>query len=238
MKAVIMAAGPGTRINRKSGKPKCTLHIFDGKPLILYTVEILRSLDVNDIIVVSGYGHEILEGALAGTDVVIKYNPFFGVANSIGSAWFGDDLYTGGEDVLLINGDSFYEKSLFHEMINDRNSPLLLVDKAGREDADVKVLIRDGIATKYGKNIDGPVDAESTDLIKLNAEHALVFRNKIREMLDSNHYEEYWEAVVFNLPDIPVVTKDVEGVFWGEIDDIDDYERIIDYTTSKEVSFG
>ena len=237
MKAVIMAAGIAKRISRKSGKPKCTLHIFDGKPLILYTVEILRSLDVNEIIVVSGYGHEILEDVLDGTGVVIKYNPFFGVANSIGSAWFGRDLYTGGEDVLLINGDSFYEKSLFHAMINDSNSPLLLVDKATNEDADVKVFIRDGIVTRYGKNIEGPVDAESTDLIKLNAEHALLFGKKLKEMLASMYYDEYWEAVVFKLTNVPVITKDVEGVFWGEIDDIDDYEKIIDYTTSKEIKF-
>lgn len=234
MNAVIVAAGFSTRINRDiGGKPKCTLRVLDGIPLILYTVETLRALKVNEIIVVSGYGHEVLEKVLEGRGATIKYNPFFGVSNSIGSAWFGNDLYDCGEDILIINGDSFYEKSLFQMMIDSNDSPLLLVDRAAKDDADVKVIIRDGIATSYGKNLEEPVDAESADLIKLNTEHAVLFGKKLRDMLACGQYDEYWETVVFNLENVPVVSVDVAGVFWGEIDDIEDYERIVEYTRTR-----
>ena len=223
-----------TRISRDiGGKPKSTLRVLDGIPLILYTVETLRALGVNEIIVVSGHRHDVLEKVLLGSGVTIKYNPFFGISNSIGSAWFGNDLYDCDEDTLIINGDSFYEKSLVQTMIDSKDSPLLLVDRAAKDDADVKVAIHDGIATSYGKSLDEPVDAESTDLIKLNAEHAALFGEKLRDMLASGQHDEYWEAVVFNLENIPVFTVDVVGVFWGEIDDIEDYERIVEYSRTR-----
>ena len=53
MNALILAAGRGTRISRYlEGNPKCTVDI-GGKPLIKYTIELLKSKGIKKIIIMT-----------------------------------------------------------------------------------------------------------------------------------------------------------------------------------------
>ena len=59
MKAIIVAAGPGSRLVPLTDvKPKCLLEI-NGKSIIQRTLEVLRQYGVNDIVVVRGYKKEM-----------------------------------------------------------------------------------------------------------------------------------------------------------------------------------
>ena len=62
MKAILMAAGKGTRISRHiDGKPKCTVDLGYGTPLVNYTVELLKKNRIDDIILVLGYCGDIIK---------------------------------------------------------------------------------------------------------------------------------------------------------------------------------
>ena len=64
MKALILAAGRGTRISRYlSGNPKCTVDI-GGEKLIQYTVSTLLRKGVSEIALVLGYRQEVIREAL------------------------------------------------------------------------------------------------------------------------------------------------------------------------------
>ena len=90
MKAIIMAAGVGSRISRHVNKPKSLLEI-EGKPLLLRTVEMLQKNKIEPM-VIAGYEHQQIEKVLAPTGVQIRYNPFYRVTNSLGSLWFASDF--------------------------------------------------------------------------------------------------------------------------------------------------
>lgn len=58
MKAIIIAAGPATRLRPLTDDlPKCMLKI-KGKPIIQNTIELFRKKGVNDISVIRGYKKE------------------------------------------------------------------------------------------------------------------------------------------------------------------------------------
>ena len=77
MKALILAAGRGTRISRYlGGNPKCTVNI-GGMPLIRYTVDLLQSFGITDIGIVLGYNKQSVRDALRGYNVSFFENPFF-----------------------------------------------------------------------------------------------------------------------------------------------------------------
>ncbi|MDA3899859.1 MAG: NTP transferase domain-containing protein [Spirochaetes bacterium] len=61
MRAIILAAGKGVRMN--SSLPK-VLHAIKGKPLAQYVVDSLRSISVESVSVVVGYGAEKVKDAL------------------------------------------------------------------------------------------------------------------------------------------------------------------------------
>ena len=76
MKALLMAAGVGTRISRYlNGIPKCCVTINDDS-LIKYTVDMLKKKGIDDIAIVTGYKEEYILKQLEGYRYTHFQNPF------------------------------------------------------------------------------------------------------------------------------------------------------------------
>ena len=117
MRAVIMAAGVGSRISRNIDRPKSLLEI-EGKSILRRTVEMLRANNIEPC-VVAGYMHEQIEENLKDLDVKIFLNPFYKVTNSLGSLWFARDFIKKDEPLLLANADVFWEEELLNKLLDD-----------------------------------------------------------------------------------------------------------------------
>ena len=60
MKAIILAAGRGSRMNNISlEKPKCLVEIF-GQTLLNFQLSAMRKSGIDDIAIVTGYKREML----------------------------------------------------------------------------------------------------------------------------------------------------------------------------------
>lgn len=228
MKALIFAAGRGTRISRYlSGEPKCTVTVGDEK-LIHYTVRMLKEKGVEDITLIVGYNHECIRRALSDMDVNFVYNPFFDVTNSIGSAWFARDIF-GGDDMLFMNGDVFMEEKLIDQLVAFKNSgPVMFSDETRKEEADYKFYYKDGKLIDYGKELTGErITGEYIGVAVINKEFMPEFKSQLEYMISNQQHNVWWENVLYTLSDkkdIKVVN--VAPLFWAEVDYIEDYERI------------
>lgn len=228
MKALIFAAGRGTRISRYlSGAPKCTVTV-GGEKLIHYTVRMLKSKGVKDITLIVGYEHQCVRNALSDMDVNFVYNPFFDVTNSIGSAWFARDNF-GGDDMLLMNGDVFMEEKLIDELVNFKNSgPVMFSDETRKEEADYKFYYENGKLIDYGKELKGDrITGEYIGVAVINKEFMDDFKAQLEYMISNQQHSVWWENVLYTLSDkkdIKIVN--VDPLFWAEVDYIEDYERI------------
>lgn len=228
MKAVIFAAGRGTRISRHlSGEPKCTVEV-NGEPLIRYTVRMLEKYGVDDITVVVGYSRNYVIRALEGLRVDFRYNPFFDVTNSIGSAWFAEDKLE-GDDLLLMNGDVFMEEALIEKMVSYKNNaPTMFSDETRKEEADYKFYYENGRLIDYGKELTGDrITGEYIGVAIINKDFADTFRRHLNEMISKQQHSVWWENVLYSLSDkTDIHIVDVSGSFWAEVDYIEDYQRI------------
>ena len=92
MRALILAAGRGTRISRYlSGKPKCTVDI-GGITLIENTINKLKESGIKNIALIVGYNQNEIRKVLENYEVEFYYNPFYDVTNSAASAWFAKEF--------------------------------------------------------------------------------------------------------------------------------------------------
>ena len=103
MKAIILAAGLGTRF--KSKKPK-VLHEILGKPMLWYVITNVKNGRIEDIAVVVGHGAEEVKKQFESEGVKFFHqkNPKGGTADAVLSAKDFFSSYDGY--VLIINGDS------------------------------------------------------------------------------------------------------------------------------------
>ena len=228
MKVFILAAGRGTRISRfLSGKPKCTVEI-GGIPLIRYTVELLKSRGIKDIAISLGYRADVIKEVLKGCGVTYYINPFYDVTNSIASAWFAKDFLT-GDDILIMNGDVYLEAALLDRILEEQGSPVMYADESRRETADYKFFYEDGILRKYGKELAGDyITGEYIGIGRFSKDFMPDFLRRMEEMIGRQEHQVWWENVVYSMcSERPVYVKDVGGMFWAEVDYIEDYDRIL-----------
>ncbi|MBR4966179.1 MAG: phosphocholine cytidylyltransferase family protein, partial [Lachnospiraceae bacterium] len=183
MKALLLAAGRGTRISRYlQGNPKCTVDIA-GTPLLIYTINMLKKKGITDIAIVTGYRHEVIEELVAGENVKIYYNPFYDVTNSTASAWFAKDFLK-NDDVMIMNADVFCEEVIYDKLLTLKESPVMLADSTRKEDADYKFYYENNRLIKYGKELTGDdITGEYVGIAKFDKSFVPIFLNKMEEMI-------------------------------------------------------
>ncbi|MGM9979573.1 MAG: sugar phosphate nucleotidyltransferase [Clostridium sp.] len=243
MRALILAAGRGTRISRYlSGRPKCTVDIGGGITLIENTIRQLKGMGIHDIGIILGYNQGVIREVLKEEqDIKFYYNPFFDVTNSIASAWFAKDFITNEDDIMIMNGDVFVDDSLLEIIKGETLSPVLFCDETRKEEADYKFYYEDNKLLKYGKELEGDdITAEYIGIAKIGKEFINTFKNKLEDMISKQQHYLWWENALYELSkEKDIYVRDVEGRFWAEVDYMEDYERILkfrDYNIKFDIS--
>ncbi len=237
MKAFLLAAGKGSRISKNIPNiPKCTLDV-GGKPLIRKTVEMLLENGI-DVTVIVGYRYREIIRVLEGCPVHIVHNPFYDVTNSIGSLWMAENLgLFSEEDTIIANGDFFWSQEILDFM--KRKVPegdvYMLGDSNRVLDGDYFFGTENGYLKRYGKELTVEErDCEYVGIAYVSAAFIPVFLKRLNEMIDEQCHGKWWEDAIYSLSDVhPIPVKDIAGMFWAEVDFIEDYRRILDYVREK-----
>ena len=100
LKAVIVAAGKAERLQPLTNDtPKCLLPI-NGRPLIEYSLEVLKQNGIHQIGFVVGYLKDKLPEIL-GSQYAYIFNPFYAMTNNMASLWFAKD-FIGDNDFIYL----------------------------------------------------------------------------------------------------------------------------------------
>lgn len=234
MKAILLAAGKGSRISRNiKSIPKSTLEI-NNIPLIRRNVVMLLERGI-EVIVCVGYQKERIYEVLYDLPVKYYYNPFFKVTNSIASLWFAKEELN--DDVLIINADVYFGENILESIICDNRNCVLMTDIKRIEQGDYFFKLKQGCICKYGKEL--PIEDRSCEYVgigKIRSSFIKKFKNRMNLLIESGQYDLWWENIIYSISDEErIETLDVNGEFWAEIDYFDDYERILSHVHKGEI---
>lgn len=238
MKAILLAAGKGTRISRMvKAVSKSTLPI-NGVPLISRTVDMLIG-EGFEVVVCVGYQQEVIKDVLKDKPVTYYYNPFYDVTNSIASLWFAQNELKTNEDTIILNADVYFSKDILNMLMEDDREVVLMVDKTRTATGDYFFSTTDsGCVKEYGKEL--PLQkrkCEYVGMAKIKSEFIDKFKERMNKLIGSQQHNLWWENVIYSFADNnerDIFTKDVEGRFWSEIDYFDDYERILNHLSEND----
>ena len=229
MKAILLAGGRGTRISRFIGEsPKCTLDI-GGISLIRNTVELLLRNKI-DVSIVVGYNKEMVINSLEGLNVKYYYNPFYDVTNSIASLWFARKELS-GDDVIVANADVFWEQDMLNIILEDEQEQVMLMDTS--RDMDYLFKCQGTKLIDHGKELK-ECTGEYVGIAKLKKDFLNKFNGRLESLIEKQNHNLWWENVLYSFIDeFDVNVVDINGLFWSEIDFIEDYNRIVEYREQK-----
>lgn len=225
MQAVILSAGQGRRLlPLTADRPKCLVDLH-GKTLLQWQLDALLAAGVGPITVVTGYASEAVEAVIAshyaGRPVQVQFNPFFQVADNLGSCWIARAAFAG--ELLLLNGDTVFEPAVVQRLLAAPAAPIrLAIDrKASYDDDDMKVIVDGERLLRIGKQLPvDAVDAESIGMLRFSADGARRFQAAVESALREPDGLRWWYlSVIDRLADEGLVmTCSIEGLRWAEVD--------------------
>ena len=232
-KAIILSAGQGSRLGHLTDdRPKCLIE-FNGRTLLDRQLDALAANGVEQAVVVTGFRDDQIEAALArrgnsGPQVRTVYNPFYKVADNLGSLFVAREELDG--DTLVWNGDTLVSEALMARVVgnSDRQGICVTIDrKEGYDDDDMKVVVADdGSLQAIGKRIAEGVNGESIGLLAFRGDGARRFRMAIERAMRTTEGTTIWYLRVIHqiAQEAEVWTLDIKGEDWGEVDFPEDVE--------------
>lgn len=234
MKAILLAAGVGNRISRDISVPKSMLKV-DGVTIIERTVKMLVDNNI-EVAIVVGYQKDSILSSLGHLPITYFYNPFYRITNSVASLWFAKDFLDESDDVILANADVFWEQPVLTSLINDSRKIVMLSDKTKVSVGDYFFCVEDEKLISHGKDL--PLEERSCEYVgvaKIRKDFIPQFKTNLDSLIDEEQYNFWWENILYeNRANFPVFVKDISEHFWSEVDYIEDYKRILDYTERRK----
>ena len=235
MKAIIMAAGVGKRLlGLNMNKPKCLL-TAGSETLIRRSVNLLVNKGISDITVIVGYEADLIRNELKN-DVAYFENPHFLTTNSIMSLWYAKDLLE--DNVLLLNGDLYYEHGILDYAKNQTNPVVMLADSTRIDNADYRFGFIGNQINRFGKHLTNQeTDGEYVGIVRIDQCFIKTFKQTLEEMITAGKSNIWWEDVLYSFiaKQIPIHYFDVAGTFWSEVDTLQDYNYLQNWITNQDM---
>ena len=236
MKAVMLAAGIGTRLGFEDSKqPAKVLLRFGGKSLLQFHIEILKRHGIDELVLGVGFHHQDIEREIialgAQNFVRTVFNENYEEGNIV-TLWTLRDELCCDETVLLMDADVLYDEELIARLVNSRHKNCLLLDRGfDQGNESVKLCIRDGEIVEFRKWLSAEFDfcGESVGFFKLSAEAAKKVILQTGLYLGQGRrqepYEEAIRDVLLTSTRAFFTFEDITGTPWIEIDFAVDIER-------------
>jgi choline kinase len=231
MRAVILAAGRGTRLNGIAGDGPKALVRVGALTLVERQIRALRRAGIAEVTVVVGCGAEQVRRH-CGASVRYVENPRYAETNSLYSLWLARHELARG--AVILNCDVLFHPQLLDDLLTAPHQAALMLAFRQPEDAplgdeEMKVQVRGGRVVAMSKTMDpAEADGENVGLLRFDAPvvpdlvaclDAIVADGGLREWAPRG-----FAAFAGRQPLYAIGTR---GYPWIEIDFPEDHERAV-----------
>ena len=223
MQAIILAAGVGTRLHDRRGRPKA-LQEVGGVPLVHHQLAALADAGVTDVTVVVGHAQQQMRAEL-GDSVRYVVNPAFRETNSMYSFLLAGQRVR--DDVIVLNCDVFLHPGLLGRLVAADGDALLYDSTSGDEDEQMKVSVSGDRLVEMSKEMpEDEVRGENVGVLRLTARTVTEVVAAARAILATGDRRAWLAAAINRVTARHAITcLDVAPWPWVEIDFPEDLVR-------------
>ena len=247
-RAVILSAGKGSRLLPLTAeRPKCLLEL-SGRTILAWQLDSLFRGGIREAAVVVGFRPDLVKAELAtlhlGGRVTTIFNPFYHVADNIGSVWMARPAMD--RDFLLLNGDTLVPPALVRRLIGAPGSPICVTvdEKAAYDEDDMKVLREGERLVRIDKRLPpGGYNAESIGFLRFTGPGRAAFADAVDGLIRMpDGPSHFYLRAIDRLADTGIVsTVSAGGLSWAEIDyptDLEAARALTDLWATQDSGFG
>lgn len=224
MKAVILAAGQGTRIRSVHGEhPKCLIEV-DHTTILDHQLDALSLAGIKDVAIVVGYEKDQIISHVRTRqhrqNTKFIENSAFAITNNIYSLWLALD-WLHDESFIVLNADVIFDPGILASATSP-HAPISMIVDPGWRDETMKVIIEEDYVIQMSKKITREQYSGTYIGITVFCRTAQErFFRKMNDLITSGRVNEFFNAAVQELANegVPVGYSSTEGLAWAEIDD-------------------
>ena len=247
LKAIILAAGEGTRLRPYTlDRPKCLVEV-DGLSLLDRQLAVLASEAIHPIVLIGGYRVEMLKRP----GIELRINPRYAETNMVWTLFCAEDDLEG--DVLLCYGDIVYSREILQALLKSKADIAVAIDldwesywRARNEnpldDAETLKLAADGRILEIGQKPKSlaEIEGQYMGLMKFSAKGIQLLKKVFHDAksagclrskpLEKAYMTDLLQAMIdlhYRLDAVPVHGG------WVEVDTVDD---LLSPVTKKRLS--
>ena len=231
MKAIILAAGVGSRIKKFSKKKHKSLIKIGNKSLLSRIVENLINIKIKDILIVTGYKSEQIRNEIK-TKANYIYFPRYQTSNNLQTLLYVKDQIKG--PFLCLFSDIFFDKKILLNLKNSSKDICLAIDTTKVLKNTMRIKIKNKKLIDIGSQIkvsDG--DGNFIGISKFSKKGAVKLKKSL--LFYKNNYTDYYTLALRRLirKKNRISFFDVKSLYWTEIDFYKDYLKLNKKYVSK-----
>jgi choline kinase len=244
MKAVILAAGTGTRLEPLTRTlPKCMVPVA-GVPLIDRMIARMDEAGIEEVIVVAGHLYQVLEAHLAASSMELArrarvvFNERYADWGNFYSLLVARDTI-GASDFIKCDGDVVLDPALLPRLMRAQGAAVLALDRRddlGDEEMKVR-LDAQGRVVELNKRMDPALAVgESLGVERIGAALGPDLFAALEALIGTGETHEYYERAYERLIDrgVRFTCVDIDSTMWCEIDDLHDLEHAHEVIARQE----
>lgn len=219
MKAIILAAGIGSRLGKPH--PKSLTMLANGRSMMQNQIKALqRYMDIDDIYVVVGFKKELIMEAFP--ELTFVYNDYFDTTNTSKSLLRALRKVK-DEDVIWLNGDVVFDHVVIDRIMREPHS-CMAVNTARVGEEEVKYTVDgEGFIREVSKTVANPV-GEAVGVNKVIRADIGTLLENLDRCGDQDYFEQGIEWSIQG--GMKVVPVDISDVFCSEVDFLEDLQRV------------
>ena len=231
MRAIILAAGKGSRLNGSTEEtPKCLVKV-GGVTLIERQIAVLQDAGLDDITVVVGCQGDSVRRT-CGYGISYVENARYAQTNSLYSLWMARALLY--EGFVVLNCDVLFHPALLDDLLSARHEDALLLAYRGADDPpfgdeEMKVKVRGGRVIDISKEMaPDEADGENLGIVKFGARGAAILVEIMDRLVAAGSLRAWAPRGFAEFAQMrPLHAIGTRGLPWIEIDFPEDYRRAV-----------
>jgi L-glutamine-phosphate cytidylyltransferase len=226
MKAVILAAGQGTRIRSVHGEhPKCLIEV-DNATILDHQLDALYKSGITDVTIVLGYEKEQIISHVRSRKlsqvqrVHFVENPAFAITNNIYSLWLALD-WVRGDSFIVLNADVIFDAEVLDRAVQ-ANAPIsMIVDPLWRDETMKVITLGDRVIQMSKKIAREQFNGTYIGITIFSKDIQARFFKTMTSLISAGRVNEFFNVAVQELVDEGVHAgyTSTDGLAWAEIDD-------------------
>ena len=233
MKAIILAAGKGSRLTKERKISHKSLLKINNLSLIERQIKILKKNNISEIWVVTGHNSEHIKQEIAKYGVNFLYNRNYKKTDTLESFLMAKHVMN--DEMITLYADVIFEEEVFLDLLNTEKFDITLsIQKIKCNEEDMKTHVKGNLVKKIDKKLDEKIsNSRYAGIAKFSRNGCKIFKNVLEKFEEQNFLDgdisKVFEEIIKN--ELPIHANFTDNKLWINVNTVNSFKN-------AEIIFG